>query len=105
MEAVRPNVIIFDPLYKALAGDENEAEDVRKALMEAKAKMSEKTPISSSAPGFSGNAETALQAAANAVQSAHPNLTPHQAYARALRQNPALYSQYLAANPAQTGGR
>jgi len=32
MEAVKPNVLILDPLYKALNGDENEASDVRKAL-------------------------------------------------------------------------
>lgn len=32
MEAVKPNVLILDPLYKCLAGDENEAAEVRKAL-------------------------------------------------------------------------
>lgn len=79
--------------------------DVRKALIDAKAAASEQTSIRSSAPGFSGNAETALQAAANAVLSANPQMTPQQAYTKALQQNPALYSQYLAANPAQTGGR
>lgn len=79
--------------------------EVRKALIDAQAAASEQTAITSSAPGFTGNAETALQAAANAVRSANPNLTQQQAYTKALQQNPALYSQYLAANPAQTGGK
>lgn len=79
--------------------------DVRKVLIDAKAAISEQTAVSSSAPGFTGNADTALQAAANAVRSANPNLTPQQAYVKAVQQNPALYNQYLAANPAQTGGR
>lgn len=79
--------------------------DVRQALVNAKATISEANPITSCAAGFTGSVETALQAAASAVRSANPNMTPQQAYARALQQNPALYNQYLAANPAQTGGR
>ncbi len=32
LEAVEPNVVIFDPLYKALSGDENESHDIMPVL-------------------------------------------------------------------------
>jgi regulator of replication initiation timing len=43
-----------------------------------------------------GEAEGLLQAAADAIHKAKPNITKEQAYSEAMDANPALYDQYLA---------
>lgn len=52
-----------------------------------------------------GGAMQRIEAIAAQIRERNPALTVEQATARALRANPSLYNQYLADNPAQTGGR
>lgn len=75
------------------------AEEIGKELVTAKAKLAETVKASSQA--VSGAAMGQIEKAAQKFDDG--KLSKEQTVARALKANPALYNQYLAENPAQTG--
>lgn len=80
--------------------------DLQRELQSRRAKADEihQTNSSAGAPVKAAYGSAIGQAVAQ-IQANDPTLNKHQATARALRMNPALYSQYLAENPAQTTGK
>jgi signal peptide peptidase SppA len=80
-------------------------EQVREQLLAARAEAGDKAGINSNHAGLAQTVAGAISAAAARMSASNPALTKQQAYTAAMHENPALYDQYLAANPAQTGGR
>jgi len=79
-------------------------DEVRGLLLKEKAAASEATDVKSNHAGLAQTALGSIEQAAAAMLGQKPQLTKEQATREALFANPALYEQYLAANPAQTGG-
>lgn len=73
--------------------------DVRKQLMEL-AEKAEPSVSSLNSRGAGRSALSKIESAAAAYKK--PGVTKEQAVASALKENPELYDQYLAANPAQS---
>ena len=75
------------------------------SLAEVRSKLTElatkaEAPVSSFSRRIGAGALTKIEAAAAAYKK--PGVTAQQAMAAALRENPGLYDEYLAANPAQS---
>lgn len=81
-------------------------EKLRIELTERRAAKDEAAPTSgiTGAPTKSTGLAS-IEAKAQALCTENPKLSKEQAMASVLRANPALYSQYLTENPAQTSGR
>ena len=78
-------------------------EQVREKLLELRADAGDAMKIASKHAGLSQTVSATIKAAADQIKAGNPALTEQQAYAAAVNANPALYEQYLAANPAQSG--
>jgi signal peptide peptidase SppA len=79
--------------------------EVREELLKMASDPNLSPEIMSSPTGLAQTITGTLESAAASLMAASPALSKYQAYAKAVKTNPALYDQYLAANPAQTGGR
>lgn len=73
--------------------------DVRKALITLRAEAAEKATVNSGITVGNGGALSAIESAAAVKMAA--GMTKEQAIVAAMKQNPSLYSAYLAENPAQ----
>ena len=80
-------------------------DQVREKLLEARAAVSDAAGIRSNHAALAQTVTGAISSAVARISASEPALTKQQAYVKAMTENPALYDQYLAANPAQTGGR
>ncbi len=80
-------------------------DQARERLLALRAEASDAASIVSNHGGLAQTITGAINSAAARFAASNPALTKQQAYAAAIQENPALYDQYLAANPAQTGGR
>ena len=78
--------------------------DVREKLLTLRAEASEAVNVRSHVAPKVGGAIEAIEQQAQAV-AANGGITKQQAFARAIRSNPAAYSEYLRQNPKLDGGK
>lgn len=79
-------------------------DQVREKLLEARASVSDSAAITSNHAALAQTINGAISGAVSRIAAANPSMTPQQAYVKAMSENPALYDQYLAANPTPKGG-